>query len=189
MIKENKQDNKKGVTKEKTLHDKVVHNKSSTASLEQLHSKPPFHYNPTIECMGTMWLCIHPLPQTPPWWLMKLTQCFQLFMTWGLNYLLGWCKQANCVSSDQALKKKKAVPFCGNLLTRRAFDFRNTVSVSYISSLQFAAAPWGGRSVQLWACERERRDRRKEREEAKLKLIMLLAYRRCVDILLAISKM
>lgn len=29
--------------------------------------------------------------------------------------------------------QKKPVPLCGNLLTRRAFDFRNTVSVSYIN--------------------------------------------------------
>lgn len=41
-------------------------------------------------------------------------------------------------------------------------------------------------SVQLWGCEGETEE--KEREEAKLKLIMPLAYRRCVCILLAISK-
>lgn len=39
--------------------------------------------------------------------------------------------------------EKKTVPLCGNLLTRRAFDFKNTVSVSYISPSQFTAAPWG----------------------------------------------
>lgn len=86
-------------------------------------------------------------------------------------------------------RKKKAVPLCGNLLTRRAFDFRNTVSVSYISPSQFTATPWGGHCMQLWACERERwRDRGEDREEAKPKLITPLAYRHCVDILLAISK-
>lgn len=151
---------RRGLGEWQILHDKVAHNKRSTAGLKQLHTKPPLHCNPTIECMGTMWVFIHPVPQTPQWWLMKLTQGFQLFMTSGLNYLLGWCRQANCVSSDQALKKKEAVPLCGNLLTRRAFDFRITVSVSYISPLQFTATPWGGGSVQLWACEREMRKRK-----------------------------
>lgn len=63
---ENKQDNKKEGKKEKILHDKVAHNKSSTAGLKQLHRKPPFHCNPTIDCMGAMWACIHPVPLTPP---------------------------------------------------------------------------------------------------------------------------
>lgn len=59
-------DNKKEGEKEKILHDKVVHNKSSTAGLKQLHSKPLFYCNPAIECMGTMSVCMHPVPHTPP---------------------------------------------------------------------------------------------------------------------------
>lgn len=95
---ENREDNEKGVKKGEVLHKKVAHNKRSTAGLKQLHTKILFHCNTAIQGMGTMWVCIHPVPLTPPWWLMKLTQGFQLFMTWGLNYLLGWCMQANCVS-------------------------------------------------------------------------------------------
>lgn len=62
----NKQDNKTEGGKEKSLHDKVVHIKSSTAGLKQLYSRPPFHCKSTIDCMGTMWVCIHPVPLTPP---------------------------------------------------------------------------------------------------------------------------
>lgn len=75
----------------------------TTKALQQHATKTPSFSNPPIECMGTMWFCMHPLLQTPLWWLMKLTQGFQLFMTWGLHYLLGWCKQANCISSYQTL--------------------------------------------------------------------------------------
>lgn len=76
---------------------------------------------------------------------------------------------------------------CGNPLTRCAFDFKNTVSVSYISPSQFTAAPLGAPSPCSCGHVREEMEL-KEREEAKLKLIMPLGYRRCVHILLAISK-
>lgn len=44
----NKQENEKRREKERILHDKVGHNKSSTAGLKQLHCKPPFHCNPRL---------------------------------------------------------------------------------------------------------------------------------------------
>ena len=48
----------------------------------------------------------------------------------------------------------------------------------WVDALRAAVGMWG----------REGETEEKEREEAKLKLIMLLPYRRCVRILLAISK-
>lgn len=66
MIIYNEKENKKEMGEKRTLHDKVVYNKSSMAGLEQHSCKPPFYYNPTIEFKGTMLLCIHPIPQTLP---------------------------------------------------------------------------------------------------------------------------
>ena len=48
------------------MHEKVTYYKSSTAGQKQLHSKNPSHCNLAIECMCTMWVCIHPVPQNTP---------------------------------------------------------------------------------------------------------------------------
>lgn len=63
---ENKQVSKKEGGGERSLHDKVMHNKSSPAGLEQLHSRPSIHCNPTIERKGITLVGIHPVPQTLP---------------------------------------------------------------------------------------------------------------------------
>lgn len=57
---------KVGEKRERVLHDKVVHNKSSTASLKQLHGKLLSIVTPLLSVVGTMWVRIHPVPQTPP---------------------------------------------------------------------------------------------------------------------------
>lgn len=52
---ENKQEKERERREERGLHDKVAHNKSSTAGLKQLRSKPPFHCNPSIELKAPCW--------------------------------------------------------------------------------------------------------------------------------------